>query len=321
MFISYSRKDIDSARKLTEAFKGQELDFWIDWEGIPPTVVWWKEIEKGIEEADIFLFLLSPDSVKSPVCKQEIEYAVKNGKRLIPLVVRELKADKSPSELRELNWIFCRASDDFDRAFEKLIIAIKTDYEWVQEHRQLQVKALDWQRHDHESSFLLRGKELEDAEFQLATNTSKEPHPTDLQREYVFSSRQATDKQRRTIIDIAIGGAIVMAALAVFGFVQARLAQQQRDIAIARQLAAQAQSIYATGNSKQVDAVLLAIQSMRMLPSFDAAQILQNNTLAYRVSERLHAPSGTLSEAFSSDGKYVVFVNVFGNTAIHVFYK
>ena len=44
------------ARKLTAAFKGQNLDFWIDWAGIPPTVDWWKEIENGIEEADIFCF-------------------------------------------------------------------------------------------------------------------------------------------------------------------------------------------------------------------------------------------------------------------------
>ena len=49
LFISYSRKDIEFARKLTESLAGQDLDFWIDWEGIPPSVDWWKEIEKGIE--------------------------------------------------------------------------------------------------------------------------------------------------------------------------------------------------------------------------------------------------------------------------------
>ena len=72
LFISYSRKDTDCARRLTEAFKGQEFDFWIDWEGIPPTVDWWQEIEKGIEEADIFLFLISPDSCASEVCGRAI---------------------------------------------------------------------------------------------------------------------------------------------------------------------------------------------------------------------------------------------------------
>src|SRR5215208_6753850 len=141
LFISYSRKDIEAARKLTEAFKGQGLDFWIDWEGIPPTVDWWKEIEKGIEEADIFLFLISPDSARSKVCKQEIEHAVKNGKRLIPVVVRDVRADETPEELRRLNWIFLKEEDDFQTAFGTLIAAIRSDYEWVQTHRRLQVKA------------------------------------------------------------------------------------------------------------------------------------------------------------------------------------
>ena len=63
VFISYSRKDKEAARRLTEAFQGQDLDFWIDWEGIEPTVDWWREIEKGIEAADNFLFLISPDGL------------------------------------------------------------------------------------------------------------------------------------------------------------------------------------------------------------------------------------------------------------------
>src|SRR5215207_7688907 len=127
LFISYSRKDKEAARKLTEAFKSQDLDFWIDWEGIAPTVDWWKEIEKGIEQADNFLFLISPDSAGSGICRKEIEHAAKNGKRLIPVVVRDIKAPESPSELSHLNWIFLRDTDDFNTSFSKLISAIKTD--------------------------------------------------------------------------------------------------------------------------------------------------------------------------------------------------
>ena len=168
VFISYSRKDLQVARQLTEAFKGQDLDFWIDWEGIPPTVDWWREIESGIEKADVFLFLISPDSCKSKVCKQEIEHAIKNGKRLIPVVVREIKDDEKPEGLSHLNWIFFREGDEFDPDFNKLMTAIKTDYEWVQTHRELLVKALEWERSNHEDSLLLHGKELRDAEFQLA---------------------------------------------------------------------------------------------------------------------------------------------------------
>jgi WD40 repeat protein len=224
LFISYSRKDIQAARKLTEAFKGQELDFWIDWEGIPPTVDWWKEIEKGIEEADIFLFLISPDSAKSKVCRLEIQHAIKNGKRLFPLVVREVQADEAPQELSHLNYMFFRETDEFDLAFDKLLAAIRTDYAWAQVHRQLQVKALEWDRAGKDDSFLLQGKELREAEFQLATNTSKEPHPTDLQREYVFKSRQGSDIRRRRNRIIGIGVIIALAVLSVIAFIQAGLA-------------------------------------------------------------------------------------------------
>src|SRR6185295_811690 len=138
-----------------------------------------------------------------------IEHATKNGKRLIPVVVRDIKADESPTQLRHLNWIFLRENDEFEAGFSKLITAINTDYEWTQSHRQLQVKALEWERNNHENGFLLHGEELQDAEIQLVANSSKEPHPTDLQREYVLKSRQAADRQRRrTVIATSVAAVI-----------------------------------------------------------------------------------------------------------------
>lgn len=249
LFISYSRKDIEAARKLTKAFHGQGLDFWIDWEGIPPTVDWWREIERGIEQANIFLFLLSPDSAASKVCRQEIEHAAKNGKRLIPVVVRDIKADESPAELKSLNWIFLREHDDFDTNFGKLITAIKTDYEWVQAHCQLQIKAREWERNNREDGFLLHGKELQDAEIQLVANSAKEPHPTDLQRDYVLKSRQVTDRQRRKLTSATVAGLIIVAALAVYGFMQAGLARDAQAIAEAN--AASAQTAQANAESNE----------------------------------------------------------------------
>ena len=121
VFVTYSRKDIEFARRLTGELKKSDLDFWVDWEGIPPSVGWWKQIEKGIEDADTYLFLISPDSAASKVCAQELDCAVKNGKRLIPLVVREIPAGEAPAQIGRFNWIFFRESDDFDAAIQKLI--------------------------------------------------------------------------------------------------------------------------------------------------------------------------------------------------------
>src|SRR6185436_15711534 len=118
--------------------------------------------------------------------------------------------------LGHLNYIFFSRDDDFDTAVKKLMNAIHTDYEWAANHRRLQVKALEWERKNKENSFLLRGKDLQDAEFQLATNTSKDPHPTDLQREYVLVSRKATDRQTRITTIVSIAAAIALAVLAIY---------------------------------------------------------------------------------------------------------
>lgn len=223
LFISYSRKDIETARKLTKAFEGQGLDFWIDWEGIPPTVDWWNEIQKGIEEADIFLFLISPDSIKSKICLMEIGHAVNNGKRLIPIIARNIKGNEAPPELKHINWIYFRKIDDFDASIVKLFNAIKSDYDWAQAHRRLQVKALDWERSHKDSSFLLRGKDLQDAEQQLVVNSSKEPDLTHLQNEYVSESRKTENMQqrlsrRRGIVATVIGAVLlILTALAMTG--------------------------------------------------------------------------------------------------------
>jgi WD40 repeat protein len=347
LFISYSRKDTDCARRLTEAFKGQKIDLWIDWEDIPPTVDWWCEVERGIEQAGVFLFLVSPDSIQSRVCRQEIDHALKNGKRLIPVVVREVNAEKVPTVLSHLNWIFFRESDDFNTVFNKLITAIKTDYDWVRVHRELQIKALEWDRSKQDKSFLLRGTELHLAEFQLKTNASKEPKPTDLQKEYIAKSRRSADKQRNTAMGIGVAIGIVLTGLTIFGLImagqkkeakteanyQASLvrtaeataissgstatsakatalaneeeAKRQAKIAFSRQLAAQAQQIYATGDARQELAVLLATLSMQNSPIIDSAEILQNNVLAYPIAELKHQ-GFVESVAFSPDGKKIV---------------
>src|SRR5512142_2246792 len=89
VFISYSRKDKDTARKLTDALAMRKLDSWVDWQDIPPTADWEEEVYRGAETSDIFLILISPDSAQSEICRKELAHAVENGKRIIPVVVRD----------------------------------------------------------------------------------------------------------------------------------------------------------------------------------------------------------------------------------------
>lgn len=196
LFVSYSRQDTEFTRRLTDRLQADGLEAWVDWQDIPPSVDWMKEIQKGIEDADVFLFLVSPDSIASRICADEVEHAIQNGKRVIPVIVRDFDAKSAPDTIRHLNWIFfSRPQDEFEHSFEHVLAAIRTDYDWVQVHRRLQVKALEWQRNHSEESFLLRGKDLQDAEAQLIVNGEKDPHPTELQNTFVSKSREVENKR------------------------------------------------------------------------------------------------------------------------------
>jgi TIR domain-containing protein len=191
LFVSYSRPDTEFTRRIAERLEADGLEAWVDWQDIPPSVDWMKEIQKGIEDADVFLFLVSPDSIASPICADEVGHALQNGKRIIPLIVRDIDAKSAPTTIRHLNWIFfSRPQDEFERSFGHVLSAIRTDYDWVQVHRRLQVKALEWHRNHTEESFLLRGKDLQDAEAQLIVNGEKDPHPTELHTVFVSKSRE-----------------------------------------------------------------------------------------------------------------------------------
>ena len=79
-------------------------------------------------------------------------------------------------------------------------------------------------------------------------------------------------------------------------------AKDQAIIALARQLAAQAQPLFA---SKPQIAVPMSVQSMRLHPSVEAAHILQTPSLPRQIAHKTH--NGPVhSVAFSPDGKYVV---------------
>ena len=209
IFVSYNRKNIEFCKRLTDELLKRDLDLWVDWEDIPPTVDWLKEIEKGVEEADTFLAIITNEWIGSRNCTIELEYAVKNGKRLIPVVPYDIVWGDVPPDLALLNFIFFTEKFDFNAQLDKLFTALDTDYDWLKTHRRLQVKALDWERGNKENGYLLRGKDLEEAEQQIFINANKDPYFTDLQHEYVLLSRQATDRQRK-ITTISLYAAIVV---------------------------------------------------------------------------------------------------------------
>lgn len=157
--ISYSRKDIKFAKNLFDALlvSAARRDLWIDWESIPPSDDWLDEIRKGIELSDVFVFVLSPDSIANDACNWEVDHALKCGKRIVPVVCRDVDYREVRKEIASLNWIFFRPdSDDFDAALKLFTKAIDVDSRHVRIHTKILRRAIDWHQHDHQSNLLLR---------------------------------------------------------------------------------------------------------------------------------------------------------------------
>jgi WD40 repeat protein len=248
VFISYSRRDQAFVRRIFNALTEDQRRVWVDWEGIPPTADWMREVFSAIESADIFLFVLSAASLASDVCRSEVKHAVECRKRLVPLVWGQVEASKVPAELGRLNWIICNNEDDIPLAFAKLQSALTTDLEWVREHTRLLVRAVDWRDGRADNSLLLRGADLREAELWLSQGADKEPKPTDLHRDYVITSRaQETRRSRRTLFVVTIG-LVLAIVLAIVAWLQRQEARAQRTIADQRRTEAQRQSLSALTN-------------------------------------------------------------------------
>src|SRR5689334_7974493 len=105
LFISYSRKDKDFVHKLHDALAAQKRDVWVDWEDIPLASDWRAEVFAGIESADSFVFVLSPNSAASEVCGEEVAHAVNCQKRVIPVLYQEGDFKNLNEIISSHNWI------------------------------------------------------------------------------------------------------------------------------------------------------------------------------------------------------------------------
>jgi WD40 repeat protein len=208
-FISYSRKDITFARRLHDGMQVRGFESWIDWKDIPPSADWKREIKEAIEQSDAFIVILSSHSVDSTTCSEEVTHAIENNKRLIPIVLGKLDPTTVPPQLAALNWIIVDPEGELDAALDILSDALRTDLLWVKAHTRYQNLALEWQRQDDGRAYLLRSRELAEAEDWIAQSVGKEPPPTALHNRFLLASRLAASHARRNQM-LGVAAALIL---------------------------------------------------------------------------------------------------------------
>jgi WD40 repeat protein len=307
IFISYARENKDFVHRLDESLKSRSREAWVDWEGIRPTEEFMQAIYAAIEAADTFVFVLTPDSLASVPCGHEIAHAVAHNKRMVPIVAQDVNADTVPEALAKLNWIFCRDSDDFEKAIDTLISALDTDLKWVHAHTRLLTRAIEWNANGKNNSFVLRGDDLRSAERWLAeAGAQKERRPTTLQTEYIIASRKAAARRQRITLGAVSFGFVVAVVLAVLAF----LARQDTERLLVVSDGNRAEEFFAKGET--ASALVFLARAVEQDPDKHSAVA---DRLWFAVTERswplpISAPmrhdDRVLSASFDRDGHRIV---------------
>jgi WD40 repeat protein len=304
VFISYSRKDKDFVRRLGDALAEHKREAWVDWKDIPLTAEWQQEIFRNIESAGSFLFVISPDSVASANCHREIDHAAANNKRMVPILYRSVPDGLVPDVLGKFQRIDFVDDGQFESHLAALVKALDTDLARVQSHTRLLARAKEWEREAKDKSFLLRGKDLRDAELWIAKSGGGDPQPTGLHSQYILLSRRTATRLQRIIIGVVTVASIIAAGLTVYTFMVQRL----KEDALARSLSEKSATIL----SKEGDtalAGLLALESVKRSSTDEGAQALRNALVYLRKTRTFFGGGTAVSDvAFSPDSNRLVTV-------------
>jgi hypothetical protein len=110
VFISYSRRESPFVDVLLGALEDANVEVWVDYHSLIPAKPWLDQILEGIRQADVFLLVVSKDSMSSENVKSEYQYALEQKKRIILII---FEAVPLPSALQNCEWI------DFHTSFNK----------------------------------------------------------------------------------------------------------------------------------------------------------------------------------------------------------
>ncbi len=122
IFISYSRKDIATARRLAGELRKAGFDVWWDISGLKGGDAWVRVIPAAIDSSQFFVILLTKASVESQWVEKEYVRALARRMKIIPLLLEPCDV---PFALANINYLDFSANDD-ETNLKNLLEALET---------------------------------------------------------------------------------------------------------------------------------------------------------------------------------------------------
>ncbi len=123
VFISYSRQDRKFVDRLSHELRLAGVQTWTDTQNIQPGANWQQEIEKGLLQADVLLYVASRQASSSSWIELELQAFLKGDGRVIPLVIDDAGPELMPPSLKRVQWVDFR--NDFRNALNYLLVGIQ----------------------------------------------------------------------------------------------------------------------------------------------------------------------------------------------------
>jgi WD40 repeat protein len=180
VFLAYAEPDKADMELLRNSLWRESITVWTNNTDIQTGEAFEEAINRGIEQADSLVYLLSPDSITSNFCQHELDYALSLNKRIIPILVRQTDQELVPLALRDLQHIDLTDNikeEDYRLDESQLLKILHQDERYYEEQKILLVKALKWDRQKRNPSILLRGHNRGYYENWLKVNRQRYEHP------------------------------------------------------------------------------------------------------------------------------------------------
>ena len=100
IFVTYARKDRPAVEALGRDLERAHNSVWLDYE-LTGGQAWWDTILGQIRACDLYLFALSPESLKSRACNLELQYALAVGRPLLPVLIQDVHIAMAPPAIAD----------------------------------------------------------------------------------------------------------------------------------------------------------------------------------------------------------------------------
>ncbi len=122
VFLSYSRKDLNFVQGLAQALMSNGVDVWWDLSSLQGGDNWTNAIPQAIENCELCVVVLSPNSVESEWVQKEYTYALNQKKQIVPLLYQ---ACKMPFALITLSVVDLQGMN-YQKGLEEILRLSKT---------------------------------------------------------------------------------------------------------------------------------------------------------------------------------------------------